>query len=367
LYVSPPTNATFTSTQANGNNASAGANASPSTSLATARDDTSSESALQSISSNSVYPTEQTGAGFASASYSKPVYEASRNSPQPTGISIGEPGKSSPALYQGPKLSTYYAAPQASTGYAAGPMTRYEEESNHAPDGHGHANQPPDVYDYSRQAAADEIYAGESYGSDSYSRRQIFSGDSYSSQSYGVEYYSDAASYAAETYPGDQIGSEEPYGGEAYSGGGEATGVTKSPQAKNNPLEELLRQKLLLVVAVVAILQGLFVFPSIITLLGLATGLLPLAVTLFGPLVNFFLGVRGLTLCTIGPPLTVFPGLVTASLGAGRSYMPMSPLEAVPSPAEALFSSPAVNDLASQLVDMVGNAYTSFLPSMEAI
>jgi hypothetical protein len=246
---------------------------------------------------------------------------------------------------------TNYAAPQASTGYAAGSLANYAEESNEIPHGYPSGTGGGHSYDYARQSAA---AGGESYGVENYSGG---GGDSYD----GV------ATYAAETYAGDQYGSEQPYDGEAYGGGevyggGEAYGggVTEAPPAEDDHLEDFLRLLALIVVAILAILNGFLVFPWIISLLGLATGLVPLGLTLFGPLINFFLGLGGLTLCTRGPPLTVFPGTLTASLG--RSLTPTWPTEALSSPLEALFLPQAMQEVVSLIGDMTTTVSNVFLP-----
>jgi hypothetical protein len=340
-------NTSIIPTQATSNSKITEVNNGFATSLAQAKNavtsgDTSPVAAKPS-SGYSVYSAPPTGASSslpqANPSYQKQTYsgeligQTQPVSSYPTWPHVGD-------TYAARERANY-AAPQASTGYAAGPLASYAEESNEIPHGYSSGTRGGHSYDYSRQSAA--AAGGESYG------------DSYD----GV------ATYAAETYAGDQYGSEQPYAGEAYGGGetygGEVYGgVTEAPPAEDDHLEDFLRLLALIVVAILAILNGFLVFPWIISLLGLATGLVPLGLTLFGPLINFFLGLGGLTLCTRGPPLTVFPGTLTASIG--RSLVPTSPLEALSSPIEALFSSQAMQEMVSLIGDMTMTVSNVFSP-----
>jgi hypothetical protein len=347
-------NTSIIPTQANSNSKIAEVNNGFATSLAQAKNAvTSGETspvAAKPSSGYPVYSAPPTGASSslpqANPSYQKQTYsgeligQTQPISSYPTWPHVGAPYAA--------RERANYAAPQASTGYAAGPLASYAEESNEIPHGYPSGTGGGHSYDYSRQSAA--AAGGESYG-DSYDGVATYAAETYAGDQYGGE-----QSYAGEAYGGgDAYGGGETYGGEAYGGG-----VTEAPPAEDDHLEDFLRLLALIVVAILAILNGFLVFPWIISLLGLATGLVPLGLTLFGPLINFFLGLGGLTLCTRGPPLTVFPGTLTASIG--RSLVPTSPLEALSSPIEALFSSQAMEEMVSLIGDMTTTVSNVFLP-----
>ena len=273
----------------------------------------------QPAASNSYAPPQPA----ASNSYAQPQ-PATSNSyapPQPaTSNAVASYGYVAP-----PQTGNSYSAPSASTGYATPPEANRINDNYYDPQAsNSYYNYPPqDGTGYAGYAAA-EPYAEDPQAGGYY--------DGYYSTDYpltGDGYYTDPARQETAV-------AADPNAAVAETG----TGASKEEMGDHTA--DLLRQLLLFVVAIVAILYGFFVTPFIVSGLGFASGLLPLIVTAFSPSANFFLGLAGLSLCTVGPPPALFPGGTSvgrqldgaeAAIAAG-----LTPAEAVQQLVEKFYS-----------------------------